>query len=54
VRGAGLAYACALGGPDRRTLFLCTAETHHPLECVEKRSGRIEQLAVEVAGAGWP
>ena len=54
VRGAGLAYACALGGPDRRTLLLCTAETHHPQECVEKRSGRIELLAVDVPGAGWP
>jgi len=54
VRGAGLAYACALGGPGRRTLFICTAETHHPQECVEKRTGRIEQVAVDVAGAGWP
>ena len=54
VRGAGLAYACALGGPDRRTLYLCTAETHHPVECVEKRTGRIEIQNVDVPGAGWP
>jgi len=54
VRGQGLAYACALGGPDRRTLYVCTAETHHPVECVEKRTGRIEIHNVDVPGAGWP
>jgi sugar lactone lactonase YvrE len=54
LRGSALPYACALGGPDRKTLFLCTAETHHPDECVEKRTGKIETVQVEVAGAGWP
>jgi sugar lactone lactonase YvrE len=54
VRGAAHAYACALGGPDRRTLFICTASTHHPVECVEKRGGMIETVDVEVPGAGWP
>jgi sugar lactone lactonase YvrE len=54
IRGHGLAYACALGGPDRKTLFLCTAATHQPDECVEQRSGRIETTTVDVAGAGWP
>jgi sugar lactone lactonase YvrE len=54
VRGVSLAYACALGGPDRKTLYLCTAETHDPAECVLKRSGRIEYVAVDVPGAGWP
>jgi sugar lactone lactonase YvrE len=54
LRASALPYACALGGPDRKTLFICTAETHHPEECVEKRSGKIETLQVEVAGAGWP
>jgi sugar lactone lactonase YvrE len=47
-------YACALGGPDRKTLFVCTAETHHPDDCVEKRSGKIETVRVDVAGAGLP
>jgi sugar lactone lactonase YvrE len=54
LRGSALPYACALGGPDRKTLFVCTAETHHPDECVEKRTGRIETVQVDVAGAGWP
>ncbi|HTO06068.1 MAG TPA: SMP-30/gluconolactonase/LRE family protein [Myxococcota bacterium] len=54
LRGAGLAYACALGGPERKTLFVCTAETHDPAECVAKRTGRIEIAHVDVAGAGWP
>ncbi|MFI5314997.1 MAG: SMP-30/gluconolactonase/LRE family protein [Myxococcota bacterium] len=54
VRGSALAYACALGGPDRRTLFICTAETHDPIQCVSKRTGRIEVTTVDVPGAGWP
>ena len=54
IRGAGLAYACALGGPERKTLFICTAETHNPAECLAKRTGRIETVEVDVAGAGWP
>jgi sugar lactone lactonase YvrE len=47
-------YACMLGGPDRRTLFVVTAETHHPPEALAKRSGRIETVEVEVPGAGFP
>lgn len=47
-------YACMLGGPDRRTLFLATAATHDPAEATATRSGRIETVRVEVAGAGLP
>jgi sugar lactone lactonase YvrE len=47
-------YACMLGGPDRRTLFVVTAETHNPSEALAKRSGRIEIIEVEVPGAGFP
>jgi sugar lactone lactonase YvrE len=47
-------YACMLGGPDRRTLFVVTAETHDPSEALAKRSGRIETVEVEVPGAGFP
>ncbi len=54
VRAAGRVYACALGGPDRKTLFLCTAETHHPAECVVMKTGKIEVTDVDVAGAGLP
>ena len=47
------AFACMLGGPDRRTLFVCTAADSHPHRTGDRR-GRIETVAVEVAGAGWP
>lgn len=40
-------YACMLGGPDRRTLFVCTSGS-------SAASGRIEIVEVEVPGAGLP
>lgn len=43
-------YACALGGADRRTLFVCTAEGHGPEECRAKRAGRIDAIDVDVPG----
>ena len=46
-------FACALGGPDRRTLYMITAAGHGE----EQRgvgSGRIECVEVDVPGAGWP
>jgi hypothetical protein len=46
-------YACALGGADRRTLFLCTSSVRGP-ESREAKQGRIEIARVEIAGAGWP
>jgi sugar lactone lactonase YvrE len=48
------AFACMLGGEDRRTLFVCTAATHVPDEAAVQRSGRIEMVDVAVPGAGWP
>ncbi|HEX4891356.1 MAG TPA: SMP-30/gluconolactonase/LRE family protein [Alphaproteobacteria bacterium] len=48
------AFACALGGPDRKTLFLATAKDSHPVSSRESRTGRIETITVKVAGAGWP
>jgi sugar lactone lactonase YvrE len=44
------AYACALGGPDLRTLFICTAESSNPARTVVTRSGRIEAVKVDVPG----
>jgi sugar lactone lactonase YvrE len=48
------AVACMLGGADRRTLFLLTAETS--LEDLQqgKSKGYIETVRVEVPGAGLP
>jgi sugar lactone lactonase YvrE len=47
-------FACMLGGPDRRTLFICTAADSHPERCAAMRSGRIETLRVDTPGAGLP
>jgi sugar lactone lactonase YvrE len=46
-------FACALGGDDRRTLFLLTGE-HFGAETMKKRVGAIETVRVTVPGAGWP
>ena len=43
-------FAAMLGGPDRRTLFVCTSILgERPSE-----SGRIETVRVDVPGAGFP
>ncbi|MFI4976173.1 MAG: SMP-30/gluconolactonase/LRE family protein [Caulobacterales bacterium] len=47
-------FACMLGGSDRRTLYLLTAEGSDPEKCAALRNGRIEALTVEVPGAGLP
>jgi sugar lactone lactonase YvrE len=47
-------YACMLGGPDRRDLYICTARHYLPERTRELRSGRIEVMRVAVAGAGLP
>jgi sugar lactone lactonase YvrE len=43
-------FACELGGPSGRTLFLCTAEGFHR-EAVERGTGSIECVEVEVPSA---
>lgn len=48
------AFACMLGGPDRRTLFVMTAVTYEVEEARAQRAGRIETVRVGVPGAGWP
>jgi sugar lactone lactonase YvrE len=52
--GDRLAIACALGGDDRRTLFICTAIGLNPKKAVELRTARIEAVRVDVGGAGLP
>ena len=49
-----MAIACMLGGWDRRTLFVLTAETTDPDECMKKKSARVETVRVDVPGAGLP
>jgi sugar lactone lactonase YvrE len=46
--------ACALGGPDRRTLFMLTSDSIDPDECRAKKTSKIWTKEVAVAGAGWP
>ena len=47
------AYACMLGGADRRTLFVVTNSGSGPA-ISDKRDGRIETMRVDVPGVGWP
>ena len=47
------AFACMLGGPDRTTLFVCTADASNPAETGSLR-GAIETCEVTVPGAGRP
>ena len=54
IRPQGIPYACTLGGADRRTLFICTAETSEPEAAIRSPSGRIETIRVTAPGAGRP
>jgi sugar lactone lactonase YvrE len=47
------AFACMLGGADRKTLFLCTSTASGPV-MADKRDGAIEAVRVAVPGAGLP
>jgi sugar lactone lactonase YvrE len=49
-----LAIATALGGDDRRTLFLVVNETTMESMGRGESKGRIETVRVDVPGAGWP
>ena len=48
------AFACMLGGPERRHLLICTASSSEPEACKANRDGQIEIVEVEVPGAGLP
>ena len=47
-------FACMLGGLDRKTLFLMTADDFRREKVLEARSARIEIVDVEIPGAGLP
>jgi len=49
-----MAIACALGGPDRQTLFLLTALEHSPSLLEGTRDATIHVCHVPVGGAGTP
>ena len=48
------AIAPALGGPDRRTLYLVVNDDKNPAMELAVRRGHIETTRVDVPGAGWP
>ena len=50
------AVACALGGPERRTLYMATAiQGALPIQAhPDGHEGFIEMTEVDVPGAGWP
>ncbi len=54
VATTGTPYACMLGGPARRTLFITTSDTDDPQQARQLRSGRIEICEVETPGDGLP
>ncbi len=47
-------FACILGGEDGNTLYLMTSPTSTEQVVTTSRSARIEQVRVEVGGAGLP
>ena len=50
------AFACMLGGEDRRTLFICTSNGSgvDPGVALREKSGKIEIIQVDVPGCGKP
>ena len=47
------AFACMLGGEDRRDLYVCTASGSGPA-AAQRRDAGIDVIRVEVPGAGRP
>jgi sugar lactone lactonase YvrE len=47
----GMGQACALGGDDGRTLFVCSSPTHDRAQCLRDRPGSIWSRPVHVPGA---
>jgi sugar lactone lactonase YvrE len=49
------AFACMLGGQDRRTLFIVGQNWKGPEAAGSgEQTGQIFSIEVEVPGAGWP
>ena len=50
--GERVAIACALGGPERRTLFLLSSTDAYPQRLVGTRLSRLDTVTVATPGAG--
>lgn len=48
------AFACMLGGPEGRTLFICEAKQSNPATIEGPGNGRITMVEVAVPHSGWP
>ena len=49
-----VAIACALGGPERRTLFLLSSTDAYPQRLVGTRLSQLDAVTVDTPGAGLP
>jgi sugar lactone lactonase YvrE len=48
-------FACALGGADKRTLFMMATEWNGPANMFDgPRTGQVLTMEAPAAGAGWP
>ena len=50
-------FACMLGGPDRRTLFMMAAEwrgVEDVPDLIEERTGQVLVAEAPAPGVGWP
>jgi sugar lactone lactonase YvrE len=52
--GDRTAIACALGGPERRTLFLLSSTDAYPQRLVGTKLSRLDTTTVDIPGAGIP
>ena len=52
--GDRVAIACALGGPERRTLFLLSSTDAYPKRLVGTRLSQLDAVLVDTPGAGLP
>jgi sugar lactone lactonase YvrE len=52
--GNRVAIACALGGPQRRTLFLLSSTEAYPQRLIGTRLSRLDAVTVTTPGAGLP
>jgi sugar lactone lactonase YvrE len=54
VETSQTAYACMLGGADRKTLYVLSSPTSDRFKIATSTAGKIEAIEVAVAGAGLP
>nr|WP_090281137.1 SMP-30/gluconolactonase/LRE family protein [Mycolicibacterium komanii]CRL77274.1 gluconolactonase [Mycolicibacterium komanii] len=52
--GDRTAIACALGGPERRTLFVLSSTDAYPQRLKGTKRSRVDAITVDIPGAGIP